>query len=166
MKLRITVLVAVLLTGALAVLGTTVLATTGSGVSSVTARGDLDPLKVNTHFDNGAKVKIKIEGPIEFITQRVEIAPGGTFGWHYHPGETIVVVQQGTLTLYHHEHCTAAIPYGPNTAFAQHPGDVHLARNESATVNLVVFATYFHPKTTPPTAIRIDAPSPGAGCPE
>ena len=154
------------LTG-LAVLGTTALATPASGVISVvTARGDLDPLKVNTHLDNGAQVKIKTEGPIEFVTQRVEIAPLGTLGWHFHPGENVNVVQQGTLTLYHDEDCTAAVPYGPGTVFATHPDEVHLGRNESTTETVVVFATYFHPKTTPPTAVRIDAPSPGEGCPQ
>ena len=154
------------LTGVLAVLGTIALATPADGVTAVTARGDLDPLKVNTHFDNGAKVKIKTEGPIEFVTQRIEVAPLGTTGWHFHPGENLNVVQQGTVTLYHDEDCTAAVPYGPGTAFPTHPDEVHLARNESTTETVVLFATYFHPKTTPPTAIRIDAPSPGEGCPQ
>ena len=131
----------------------------------MTARGDLDPLKVNTHFDNGAKVKIQTDGPIELAMQRVEIAPGGTTGWHTHPGPTFVVVQQGTLMLYQDEICSAAIPYGPDTVFAQHPDDVHLARNEG-TVTVVAFQTTFHSKTTPPTPLRIDAPSPGAGCPQ
>jgi len=154
------------LTGVLAVLGMTALATPASGVTAVTARGDLDPLKVNTQFDNGAKVMIKTKGPIELVTQRIEVAPLGTVGWHFHPGENVNVVQQGTVTLYHDEDCTAAVPYGPGTAFATHPDEVHLGRNESATETAVLFATYFHPKTTPPTAIRIDAPSPGEGCPQ
>ena len=165
MKLKIA-LVVVGLAGILGAFVTTALATPADGVTAVTARGALQRMTLKTKFDNGAQVKITTHGSIEFITQRVEIAPGGTTGWHFHPGETLVVVQQGTLALYHDEHCMVAVPYGPDTAFVQHPDDVHLARNNSATDTLVIFATYFHPKTTPPTPIRIDAPSPGAGCPE
>ena len=166
LKLGVIGLILAVVTGVLAVLGTTVLGTPASGVTAVTARGDLDPLWVNTRLPNRAMVRIKTRGPIEFVTQRIEIAPLGTTGWHFHPGENVNVVQQGTLTLYHDEHCTVGVPYGPDTAFATHPDEIHLARNESATETLVLFATYFHPKTTPPTAVRSDAPSPGAGCPE
>ena len=153
-------------TGVLAVLGTTALGTPVSGVTAVTARGDLDPLRVYTRFDNRARVNIRTFGAVELVTQRIEIAPLGSTGWHFHPGENVNVVQEGTLTLYHDEHCTVGVPYGPGTAFATHPDEVHLARNESTTETVVLFATYFQPKTTPPTAIRIDAPSPGPGCPE
>jgi hypothetical protein len=42
---------------------------------------------------------------------------------------------------------------------------VHLARNEG-TETVVFFATYFIPRMTPALPIRIDQPSPGAGCPQ
>jgi hypothetical protein len=42
---------------------------------------------------------------------------------------------------------------------------VHLARNETGE-ELVVFATYFAPQASPPLPVRIDQPSPGAGCPQ
>ena len=166
LKLGLIALILAVVTGVLAVLATTAQGTPSSGVTAVTARGDLAPLWVHTRFDNGARVRIRTRGPIELVTQRLEVAPLGTVGWHFHPGENVNVVQQGTFTLYHDEDCTVGIPYGPGTAFATHPDEVHLARNESTTETVVLFATYFHPKTTPPTAIRIDAPSPGPGCPE
>lgn len=75
------------------------------------------------------------------------------------------VVKQGTLTLYHAEHCTEGIAYGPGSAFATHPEGVHLARNEGAET-LVFFATYFAPRTTPLLPVRIDEPSPGSECPQ
>jgi quercetin dioxygenase-like cupin family protein len=144
----------------------TALATPSSLVSAETARGQLDqPLNVNTKFDNGAKVRIHTQGPIEIITQRIVATPGATFGWHSHPGENVNVVLQGTLTLYHDEACTEGIDYGPGTSFATSPEDIHLARNHSTTETLVLFATYFAPKTTPPVPVRIDQPSPGPGCP-
>ena len=168
LKLGLIGLILAVATGVLAVLGTTAQGTPASGVTAVTARGVLDPLWVNTRLANGARVRIKTRGAIELVTQRIEIAPLGSTGWHFHPGESVNVVQQGTVTLYHDEDCTVGVPYGPGTgtAFVTHPDEVHLARNESTTETVVLFATYFHPKTTPPTAIRIDAPSPGEGCPQ
>jgi quercetin dioxygenase-like cupin family protein len=71
----------------------------------------------------------------------------------------------GTLTLYYDEKCGKPIPYGPGSFFATSPEDVHLARNEG-TEPVIFFATYFVPRTTPLLPIRIDAPSPGPGCPQ
>lgn len=163
MKL-VAVLVALGIAGTLAAVATTVRATPGSPLTVVTARGELDgELKTNTRFDNGASVKIKTEGPIEVITQRVEAPPGSTFGWHTHPGPSVVVILQGTLTLYHAEHCQDGIAYGVGSSFST-TDNVHLAKN-NGTETVVAFATYFAPKTTPPVPVRIDAPSPGPECP-
>jgi quercetin dioxygenase-like cupin family protein len=118
-----------------------------------------------TRFANGAHVKLKLSGPVELIVQRIEAAPGATFGWHSHPGENINVVEQGTLALYHDEDCTAGIDYGPGAVFTTSPDQIHLARNLSTTETLVLFATYFAPKATP-RVVRVDQPSPGAGCPQ
>jgi quercetin dioxygenase-like cupin family protein len=134
-----------------------------------TARGGLtEPLNFNRKFDSSGRtsVKLKTRGAIEIVTQRIEVAPESSFGWHSHPGDTIVVVKQGTLTLYHDDHCTVGTDYGPGTAFPNRLEEVHLARNNSPTETLVVFATYFFPKTTPPVPVRIDKPSPGPNCPQ
>jgi quercetin dioxygenase-like cupin family protein len=130
-----------------------------------TARGTFDTLpKFNRHFANGGKVKLKVKGPVELITQKITAQPGATFGWHTHPGENFNVIMSGTLTLYHDEACTQGIEYGPGSAFSTHPTDVHLARN-LGTTDVVFFATYLAPKTTPPTPVRVDAPLPAPGCP-
>jgi quercetin dioxygenase-like cupin family protein len=143
------------------------LATPTSGtIVAETVRGDLgERLNVHTKFDNGASVHIKTKGAIEIITQRIEAAPGSSFGWHSHPGENVNVIKQGTLTLYHAKHCTEGIAYGPGTSFATHPEGVHLARNEG-TETVVFFATYFAPRTDPLLPVRIDEPSPGPSCPQ
>jgi quercetin dioxygenase-like cupin family protein len=145
------------------------LATPSMGVTvTEQARGELDrPINANISFDSTGStgVKIKTKGRIEFATQRVTAVPGATFGWHSHPGPTVVVVLKGTLTLYHDEDCTHGIKYGPGTSFHQTPDEFHLAKNEEAE-ELVIFASYFVPVRTPPIALRIDRPSPGAGCPQ
>jgi quercetin dioxygenase-like cupin family protein len=143
----------------------TALGTPASGVSAETARGALGELKVNSKFDNGAHVKLQTKGPVEFITQRIVATPGATFGWHSHPGDNVNVVLRGTITLYHDEACTEGTSYGPGSTFTTHPDQVHLARNEG-TEELVLFATYFAPGTSPPLPVRIDEASPGAGCPQ
>jgi quercetin dioxygenase-like cupin family protein len=132
-----------------------------------TARGTFaEPLKVNTKLANGARVMLKTKGPVELITQRIVAQPGATFGWHHHPGENVNVVVQGTLTLYHDEDCANGAAYPAGSAFPTHPDEVHLARNLSETETLILFATYFAPKTTPPTAVRVDEPLPAPGCPQ
>ena len=163
--MRAQVLIAGVLTGIL--IGGVALATPSSGSLVVeTVRGDLgESLNVHTKYANGAKVQLETKGPIEVITQRVEAAPGSSFGWHSHPGENVNVVKQGTLTLYHAEDCTRAIAYGPGTSFATHPDGVHLARNESSET-VVVYATYLAPRTDPLLPPRSDEPSPGANCPQ
>lgn len=136
-------------------------------LTAETARGTFaEELNVNTKLLNDAKVRLKTQGQVELVTQRIVAQPGATFGWHHHPGENVNVVVQGTLTLYHDEDCTNGVAYPAGSAFPTHPDEVHLARNLSETEPLILFATYFAPKTTPPTPVRVDEPLPAAGCPQ
>ena len=168
--LRRTTLVVFVLAGLLlAVVGTALGTPSTPGAFTVeTAFGPLvdRPLDVNMRFDNGSKVKLDTKGPVEVAVQRIQVAPNATFGWHSHPGPTIVTVLSGTLSFYHAEDCTDRTNYGPGTSFSNLPDEIHLARNESTTTTLVVYASYFVPVGTSPGGIRINQPSPGAGCPE
>jgi quercetin dioxygenase-like cupin family protein len=139
-----------------------------SGVTAETARGELVDrrLDVSMEFENGSKseVELKTKGRIEVAVQRIVAVPGATFGWHTHPGPTLVTVLSGTLTLYHAEDCTEGIDYTAGESFSNLPDEIHLARNEGS-VDLVIYASYFVPVRTPAVALRIDKPSPGVGCP-
>jgi quercetin dioxygenase-like cupin family protein len=163
--LRRTLLVATVLAVLLAVGVGTALGTPPNGVTAETARGPLvdRPLDVNWHFAAGSKIKLQSQGPMEQAVQRIVAVPGATFGWHSHPGPTIVTVLSGTLTFYHAEDCMHGIAYGPGTSFSNLPDEIHLARNEGSDT-LVVYATYFVPVGTGP--LRIDQPSPGPDCPQ
>ena len=131
-----------------------------------TARGTIDDrLNLQTDFGNGSVAKIKTRGPMEFAVQRIVAQPGATFGWHRHPAENVNVIQSGTLTFYHDENCTEGINYGPGSVFTSSPDEIHLARN-NGTTDVVFFATYYVPRTTPAQALRIDAPLPALGCPQ
>ena len=142
------------------------LATPVGSATAETARGPLvdRPLQVNWRFAPGTKVKLKTEGAIEVAVQRIVIAPGGTLGWHSHPGPTVVTILRGTMSFYHAEHCTEEIEYAPGDSFSNLPTEIHMARNEGSE-ELVVYASYFVPAGTPPVALRIDQPSPGPECP-
>jgi quercetin dioxygenase-like cupin family protein len=136
-------------------------------LTAETARGPLvdRPLHVNMQFeDPRSRVKLQTKGPIEVAVQRIVAKPGATFGWHSHPGPTIVTVLSGTLSFYHAEDCTTEIEYTANQSFSNLPDEIHLARNEGS-VDLVIYASYFVPLRTPVVGLRIDQPSPGAECP-
>ena len=165
--IRRTILVVLIVAGLLTAAVGTALGTGARDVSAETARGPLvdRPLDVSMEFENGSKseVELKTKGQIEVAVQRIVALPGATFGWHSHPGPTIVTVLSGTLTLYHAEDCTTGIDYLAGESFSNLPDEVHLARNNSESVNLVIYASYFVPVGT--GSLRIDQPSPGPDCP-
>jgi quercetin dioxygenase-like cupin family protein len=143
------------------------LATPVINATAETARGPLvdRPLAVNWKFAPGNRVKLQTKGDVEIAFQRIVIQPGGTLGWHSHPGPTVVTVRAGTLSFYHAEACTQEIEYATGQSFSNMPDEIHLAKNEGAQ-EVVLFAVYFVRLNTPPLALRIDQPSPGPGCPQ
>jgi quercetin dioxygenase-like cupin family protein len=61
-------------------------------------------------------------------------APGGSTGWHSHPGQSLIIVTAGTVTDYegHDPDCKPHV-YKTGMAFADPGGDhVHILRNEGA----------------------------------
>jgi quercetin dioxygenase-like cupin family protein len=104
--------------------------------------------------------------PCDTATQQVTINPGGSTGWHTHPGVTFVSITQGEGTLYHAgaagAPCTGT-KYPVGSGFFQSFEDVHTLRNEGSDP-LVVHALYVLPPGTPNTAIRTDQPQP-PNCP-
>jgi quercetin dioxygenase-like cupin family protein len=143
----------------------TALGTPSSGVTAETYRGNVQgQLNLFTQFSPGVSARIKTKGAFEIVVQKIVAEPGATFGWHYHPGENVNVVAQGTLSLYHAKKCTLEITHPTGSGFTTSPDEVHLARNEG-TDTLIIYATYLVPKSSPPLPLRIDQPSPGPGCP-
>lgn len=80
-----------------------------------------------------AGIKIKTLGPRLVLVTAITVDPGGTFGWHSHPGPVLVTVNKGTLTLYraHGKDCVKST-YNPGDAFVEPGADVHLGRNEGS----------------------------------
>ena len=111
-------------------------ATTPSGVTSTT----LGRISLGPYHETSAGFKLFSKDPTDTVVLTTTINPGGSTGWHSHPGPAFIVVTQGTLTLYDGDDPTCTPHrYGPGTGFLD-PGlrRVHIARNEGTTPVTVV----------------------------
>lgn len=145
---------------ALAVLavGGIVLATPASLVTNTPiAAGTLGPVNLNVKTGDW-KLDLRTKGDSNVIVTESRVAAGGTFGWHSHPGPSLVVVKSGTLSFYRGDDptCTAEI-YQAGDVLIDPGNVVHIGRNEGS-VDLVVITTRLVPAGA---AARIDEPSPG-----
>ena len=142
-------------------------ATPQVGVTSVTlADGTLDEIDVfaKTDVNPGKprdywKTMLNTKGVSHVYIVSNSVAPGGSFGWHSHPGPTLVTVKSGTATEYEgkDQTCTPHI-HEAGTTFID-PGEEtgHLVRNDGS-VPLVVIACRIVPEGFP---MRNDLPNPG-----
>lgn len=146
-----------------------VLASPISGVTTTTfAVGRFDNIDAKTLTDidptaatNFWQARINAKGSTDVYMLENRIAPGGTFGWHSHPGPSLVLVKSGTLTLYRGADptCTPQVVEA-GSGFVDDGGDVHMVRNEG-NVDTVVYVVSLVPAGF---ARRIDEPAPG-NCP-
>jgi quercetin dioxygenase-like cupin family protein len=107
-------------------------------------------------------LKVKAKGPSDVYVVRNTVAPGGSSGWHTHPGPSLITVVEGEATFYDGDDPTCAPHKYTKGQGVIDPGDghVHILRNEG-TVPLVTVAVQILPGGTPR---RIDMPNPG-NCP-
>lgn len=143
---------------AVVAIGGIALATPSSGVTSTTiATGSLDP--VNLILKNGDwMTQFRTKGQSSLTVVENDVAPGGSFGWHSHPGPSLIIVKAGTLTFYRADDpsCTPEV-HSAGEAFVDPGTDVHIGRNDG-TVVAVVIVTRLLPAGAP---ARIDQPDPG-----
>lgn len=66
----------------------------------------------------------------DYVTKQITIAPGGSTGWHWHPGRVFGVIREGTLT---HDATDCSVdgiyPAGSPITEGSGPDDVHIGRN-------------------------------------
>jgi quercetin dioxygenase-like cupin family protein len=81
----------------------------------------------------GNGISLKTDGAKDVLTVRVTVAPGGTFGWHSHPGPVIVSVTKGAFALHQVENgrCKRR-EFGAGDAFVEPGARVHLGQNEGS----------------------------------
>lgn len=110
------------------------------------------------------EVRLEAPQPVDVATQIVTFQPGGSSGWHTHPGPVFFTVKTGTLTVYegNDPSCQPLIfPAGTGAAEAGTSTHSHMVRNETASV-AEALVTYILPVGANPP--RTDLPSPG-NCP-
>lgn len=102
----------------------------------------------------------RTKGPSDLYVQNNLWVPGGSTGWHTHPGHSLIIVTAGTVTAYDGDDpsCTPKT-YTAGMGFVDAGGDhVHLLRNEDS-----VDARTVAVQLIPAGAVRrIDAASPTA----
>ena len=162
MQTRIKIALLVAIVGVAAYAAGTVLATppTGATALALAPVGQFPEIKAKAKIGDW-KAGIKTKGVSDLHVNQITIQPGGTFGWHSHPGPSFVVVKSGTATFYEGDDptCTGQVlPTG--SSLFEPAGDVHIPRNEGSEPLVLVVI-----QLLPTGAIRrIDEPSPG-NCP-
>jgi quercetin dioxygenase-like cupin family protein len=101
----------------------------------------------------------KTTGPSDLYVQSNAWDPGGSTGWHSHPGHSLIIVTQGTVTDYEgsDKNCTPHV-YTAGMSFIDKGGPhVHIIRNETTAPAATVAVQLIPAKQSR----RIDAPDPG-----
>jgi quercetin dioxygenase-like cupin family protein len=98
----------------------------------------------------------------DIVVSQITVQPGGSSGWHSHPGGAIAIVQAGESTLYKAVGNQCEITtYTHGQSFIERPGDVVDAVNTGSVVTVIV-ATF--PGVPVGGSPRIDRDDPGV-CP-
>jgi len=95
---------------------------------------------------------------LDYTFRDITIAPGGSTGWHTHPGRVYGIVKDGTLT-HNLADCTVDGIYQAGAGLFEPPGMEHIGRNLGSTP-LVLQVLYILPAGSP---LSLDQPDPGCG---
>jgi hypothetical protein len=153
------------LIGALAIAGIyagKLLATPASGFTATTvAFARFDEIDVKNHNLPASDwhSRQKTNGVSDVYVQSNVWQPGGTSGWHTHPGHSLILVTAGTVTAYDADDpsCTPHV-YTMGEGFVDAGGDhAHVIRNEG-TVEARTIAVQLIPALA---TRRIDVAAPG-----
>jgi quercetin dioxygenase-like cupin family protein len=109
-------------------------ATPSEGLTTtILAKSTVPALDIRAHTRpaDAWRVRIKTHGVSDGYVVNNVIAPGGTTGWHSHPGPSLIFVVRGTVTNYESDDpkCTGRV-YPEGSSFVDPGGrDVHMLRN-------------------------------------
>src|SRR5579864_8941577 len=141
-------------------------ATSASGFVGITlAKGTLGSFEVFNHAKLGSTTGDdddnvwlslqKTKGSSDLYVQSNVWQPGGSSGWHTHPGHSMIIVTAGTVTSYEASdpECKPHV-YTQGMGFIDPGGHhVHILRNETDTVAKTIAVQLIPAATT----VRIDA---------
>jgi len=128
------------------------------GPSTATPPSDLTNIALARGTDT-SHGSLRLKFGTDVAMAQITVQPGGSAGWHSHPGGAIIVVQQGTITVYSAEHgrCKTKT-YSAGQAFIERPGEVDNVLN-NGTVPYVLYVTF--PRVPVGASPRTDEPDPG-----
>jgi quercetin dioxygenase-like cupin family protein len=132
-----------------------------TGAVHATPPSDLTqvPLARGTNLSTGT---IPLQVGTDVVMAQITVQPGGSSGWHSHPGGAIIVVKVGSLTVYRSIGSQCQIEtYSAGQAFIERPGEVDQVVN-TGDVPYVLLVTF--PRVPQGESARIDEPDPGT-CP-
>lgn len=156
-----------LLLAAMGVTLAAIVAVTGaSPASNVTptllARGTYDAFKVKAHPREPVDLQAHAKSPLDIVVRQHDYAPGGSTGWHSHPGPVFITVTKGELTYYERDDpdCTPHVVRATDKKGFVDDGHGHIVRNESGEPAQDVSVI------TAPVggAFRSELPAPGPHC--
>jgi quercetin dioxygenase-like cupin family protein len=104
----------------------------------------------------GIKVESK-QRSADVALVKVVIEPGGSTGWHHHPGVTVGSVKSGAVTEYDNKCNKTFLKAGEG--FVESNGAVHVVRNQGK-AKAVLYVTFIIPTKTTAEGLRIDDPKP------
>lgn len=97
---------------------------------------------------HAAGIKVESKNAADVTVTHLTFAPGGTTGWHVHPGPVLVIVTTGSVTRYAADDCTAQT-YTAGQAFVENgPTDENMVRNDG-TVPAKTIVTFLTPPGAP-----------------
>ncbi|MBB3037324.1 hypothetical protein [Hoyosella altamirensis] len=96
-------------------------------------------------------------GGTDVTFRRIEIAPGGYTGWHWHEGPVYALVAGGTLTRVLADCAEVVSPAGTVVEEVVGPAERHNGVNKGD-VPTVLFVTYLIPSGQP-IAVDVEAPA-------
>jgi len=127
-------------------------ATPPSGLTNI-------PLARGTDTSHGT---IRLQVGTDIAMAQITVNPGGSSGWHSHPGGAIIIVKEGALTTYSAVgHRCRTTKYSAGQAFVERPGEVDDVLNTGSTP-YVLYVTF--PNVPQGGSTRTDEPDPGT-CP-
>jgi quercetin dioxygenase-like cupin family protein len=121
-------------------------------VSTLLARGSFGELDAQ----HGDVEVMRANGDADVATLKVTLEPGGSSGWHHHPGVGLASMASGTVTFYN-EQCEKTV-YKAGEGFHE-SHEPMLVRNEGDD-DAVFYVTFIVSSSTSDEELRIDDPQP------
>ena len=125
-------IVALLCVFVLAVCVMVTMASPAVGVTpTLIGRGTYQPFKVGAAKDAELDFEAKTKTAVDIVVRTHDYAPGGSTGWHTHPGPVFITVLQGSVTFYEADDptCTPKVVYAGEGYVDT--GHGHYGRNET-----------------------------------